>query len=385
MLKQYRLRDYNFRLLIYMAVLGTFGVLLVGSADASLRNRQLVGLLAGMIITVVISLIDYSWVLYFHRILYILNIALLVMVLLYGSNKKGASRWMDLGFIQFQPTELAKVIIVLFFAGFFMKHEKDLNTFKTILLSLILIAIPLGLILRQPDLKNTLTILVLFCILVYAAGLSYKNIGKALLIILPIVVTGFLLITQTDLPILSDYQKDRIMSFLDSDNDAYSEDIIQQNNSIMAIGSGRLTGKGLNNDDVNSSNKGNFVAENQNDFIFAVAGEELGFAGCIVILALEFLISFECILTGIRAKDKAGNLICCGAASLTAVQGFINICVATGLMPNTGTNLPFVSYGLTSLLSLCIIMGFVLNVGLQRKRYTGKAGQPVRLQMERDR
>lgn len=375
MLKQYRLKDYNFRLLFYMAVLGTIGVLLVGSADASLRNKQLIGLMAGMILTVIISLIDYSWVLYFHRILYLLNIGLLILVLLYGSNKKGASRWMDLGFLQFQPTELAKIIIILFFAGFFMKHEKDLNTFKTILLSLVLIAIPLGLILRQPDLKNTLTILILFCILIYVAGISYRNIGKALLIVVPLIIVGFLLITQTNLPILSDYQKNRIMSFLDSDNDEYSDDVIQQNNSIMAIGSGRLTGKGLNNDDVNSSNKGNFVAENQNDFIFAVAGEELGFVGCIIIMALEFLISFECILTGIRSKDMAGNIICCGAAALTAVQGFINICVATGLLPNTGTNLPFVSYGLTSLLSLCIIMGFVLNVGLQRRRFTEKNGR----------
>jgi len=300
---------------------------------------------------------------------------LMLLVIFWGKTIGVATRWIEIGGFRFQPIEIVKIIMILFFARFFMDHEQDINHPKVIMRALLFIGIPLVLVFLQPDLKNTLTILILFCILIYVAGISYRNIGKALLIVVPLIIVGFLLITQTNLPILSDYQKNRIMSFLDSDNDEYSDDVIQQNNSIMAIGSGRLTGKGLNNDDVNSSNKGNFVAENQNDFIFAVAGEELGFVGCIIIMALEFLISFECILTGIRSKDMAGNIICCGAAALTAVQGFINICVATGLLPNTGTNLPFVSYGLTSLLSLCIIMGFVLNVGLQRRRFTEKNGR----------
>lgn len=118
---------------------------------------------------------------------------------------------------------------------------------------------------------------------------------------------------------------------------------------------------------MSSANKGNFVSQIQTDFIFAVAGEELGFLGTSGIIILLLLIDLECILMGRRAKDMAGKMICCGVATVVSFQSFINICVATGMMPNTGTPLPFLSYGLTSLVSLYIGMGVVLNVGLQSK------------------
>ena len=169
--------------------------------------------------------------------------------------------------------------------------------------------------------------------------------------------------------ILEDYQKTRIMSFLYPEDAEYSDDIMQQQNSITAIGSGQLTGKGYNNNEVASATKGNFVSQVQTDFIFAVAGEELGFLGSSVIIVLLAVICLECVVSGIRAKDLSGKLICCGVATIVAFQSFINICVATGLMPNTGTPLPFVSYGLTSMVSLYIGMGLVLNVGLQNRNY----------------
>ena len=129
-------------------------------------------------------------------------------------------------------------------------------------------------------------------------------------------------------------------------------------------------GKKLSGDDqVSSVNAGNFVAENQTDFIFAVAGEEYGFIGCITLIVLLLLISVECIRMSLRAKDLAGKIVCCGVGSIVAIQSFLNICVATGLAPNTGTPLPFVSYGLTSLVSLFIGMGLVMNVGLQSSAY----------------
>ncbi len=375
MLRQYRLRDYNFILLILLFLICTFGVLLVGSAEASLQKRQLLGCVAGAVIMIILSFVDYSWILNFYWIIYVINLGLLVYVFLSGKSAKGAARWIEIGgangFV-FQPTELAKILLILFFAMYFMKHENDLNTFRTIVKSVILIAIPLFLIFEQPDLKNTITIGILFCVLIYVAGISYKIIGRILLVVVPLTVGVFLLITQTDLPIIDDYQKDRIMTFLDPENDEYSDAVIQQNNSVTAIGSGQLRGKGLNNSEVSSSNKGNFVAEIQNDFIFAVAGEELGFIGCFCIILILFLIVFMCILTGLRAKDLAGKILCCGVGAVVAIQSFINICVATGLFPNTGTPLPFVSYGLTSIMSLFIGMGFVLNVGLQRKRYNEK-------------
>lgn len=375
MIRRYHLREYNFTLIVLLALICIFGVLLVGSAEASLQKRQLIGCIAGFILMIIISFIDYSWVLNFYWVIYGINLFLLLLVNVSGTTAKGASRWIQIGGengLQFQPTELSKILLILFFAMYFMKHENDISTFKTILKSLALLAVPLFLVFRQPDLKNTITIGLLFCVLIYMAGIQYKIIGRFIAIVVPLGLVMVFLITSTDLPIIDDYQKDRIMTFLDPENDEYSDDVLQQNNSVTAIGSGQFSGKGLNNNEVSSSNKGNFVAEIQNDFIFAVAGEELGFVGCFCIVLILFLIVFMCILTGIRAKDSAGRILCCGMAALVAIQSFINICVATGLMPNTGTPLPFVSYGLTSLISLFIGMGFVLNVSLQRRHYAEK-------------
>ena len=369
MFKLYKLKDYSFRLVLWLVVISGIGVMLVGSAMKSLQPRQLFGVILGLAVMTVVSLIDFSWILNFYWILYFVNILLLLAVRIAGKTTYGATRWISIGPLQFQPTELSKIILILFFARFLMDHENDLNTLKTLAKSILLIAVPLILIKIQPDLKNTITVAVLFCVLLYIAGLSYKIIGTVLLMTVPLVIVFLILVTQTDLPILEDYQKTRIMSFLYPEDAEYSDDIMQQQNSITAIGSGQLTGKGYNNNEVASATKGNFVSQVQTDFIFAVAGEELGFLGSSVIIVLLAVICLECVVIGIRAKDLSGKLICCGVATIVAFQSFINICVATGLMPNTGTPLPFVSYGLTSMVSLYIGMGLVLNVGLQNRNY----------------
>ena len=209
----------------------------------------------------------------------------------------------------------------------------------------------------------------LFCVLIYVAGISYKIIGGAVLLIVPVLIIFLFIIIQPDQHLIKDYQRDRIMSFLYPEDETYADDIEQQRNSMTAIGSGQLTGKGLNTNEVSSVNKSNFVSENQTDFIFAVVGEEFGFLGCCAIVLLELLICIESVRMGNRAKDLSGKIICCGMATIIAFQSFINICVATGLTPNTGTPLPFVSYGLTSLVSFYIGMGIVINVGLQNSAY----------------
>ena len=367
MFRHYRLRDYNVILILLLIALSSLGVLLVGSADHSLQSRQLAGFLAGLALMVVLSFIDYNWILHFHWPIYIINLGLLGLVIAYGVASHGAERWINIAGLTFQPTELSKILIILFFAAFFQMHEANINDWSTILRAVALIGISLVMIFAQPDLKNTITIAAVFCMMYFAAGLAYKRILVVLLVVIPLVGGSLYLITQTDLPIVDDYQKERVMTFLEPDNDEYSESAMQQDNSVMAIGSGQLTGKGLNNTK-ESASKGNFIAEIQNDFIFAVAGEELGFAGTSTLLVLMFLIIFMCMRTASQARNLSGRIICTGMGSLIAIQSFINIGVASGLLPNTGTPLPFVSYGLTSLLSLYIGMGVVLNVGLQRKR-----------------
>lgn len=370
MLKQYKLRFYNFRLIIFLLAISLIGVTLVGTAAENLKSKQFVGVILGLIIMVILSLMDYSWIMNFQWFMYGFNIIMLIVVRIAGSSANGAARWIGIGSFRFQPTELSKIILIVFFAKFFMDHEENLNTLKTLASSAGLLAVPLILILEQPDLKNTLTVIVIFCMMIYIAGLSYKVIGGALLISVPLLIIFLSIVVQPDQKLLKDYQRSRIMSFLYPENEEYSDNIEQQKNSKTAIASGELVGKRISGDDSTASvNEGNFVSENQTDFIFAVAGEEYGFIGCTTIVLLLLAISFECIRMSLRAKDLSGKILCCGMGGLIALQSFINICVATGMAPNTGTPLPFVSYGLTSLVSLYIGMGLVLNVGLQSSAY----------------
>lgn len=371
MLRLYKIRDYNFLLVAVVAATSILGLLLVNSADSSLTTRQLAGMIMGAVLMVVVSLIDYSWLLHFRTGIYIVNFLLLLMVLLFGITSKGAARWISIGGVQFQPTELCKILIIMFFSSWFMKNANSISSWRTIFRAAILLLVPLIMIFRQPDLKNTITVSVVFTCMYFAAGLDYKKIGIILLVTVPLFLGVMFLITQTDLNIINDYQKNRIMTFLEPNNDEYDESAMQQNNSVMAIGSGQITGKGLNNSDVSTANKGNFIAEIQNDFIFAVAGEELGFLGCLLLIGLELSIVLLCFYTGRTAKDMGGRLLCDGIGSLIGFQSFLNISVATGLFPNTGTTLPFISYGLTSLVSFYIGIGLVLNVGLQKKKYYG--------------
>ena len=236
---------------------------------------------------------------------------------------------------------------------------------------MVLILIPLALIYEEPNLSTTICTAVLFCVLMYVGGLSYKFIGTVLLITVPVAVILLSLVVQPDQNILDDYQQKRILAWLNPEEYA-SDEAYQQNNSVMAIGSGQLTGKGLNNNTTTSVKNGNFILEPQTDFIFAIVGEELGFVGCCIVIALLLLIVIQCILIGIRAQDTTGRIICCGVGALIGIQSFINIAVATQIFPNTGIPLPFVSYGLTSLWSMYLGIGLVLNVGLQPKKYQDK-------------
>lgn len=371
MFKQYKLKNYRFRLVAYVVLLCIIGVMVVGSAKPSVQNKQIIGIAGGLVVMVIVSLIDYGTILKFRRPIYLLAVVLLAVIFIpgVGDNTGGATRWIQVtSSFKFQPSEFCKILLIIFFAGFFMKYKDQLNTWKTILLSLILAGIPLALIVKEPDLSTTIATTMIFIILLFVAGLSYKIVAGVLALGVPTSIIGIILILKHALP-LNEYQYKRIYSWLQPSK--YADDAYQQQNSIMAIGSGQLWGKGLNNSSIASMKNGNFISEPQTDFIFAVVGEELGFIGCVIVIVLLLLIVFECILIAKNAKDLGGRLICCGMAALIGFQSFINICVTTGLMPNTGLPLPFVSYGLTSIMSLFIGLGMVLNVGLQARKYHG--------------
>lgn len=368
--KPYRLKDFKFSLLILVLATSFLGVLVIGSANKNFQNKQILGLVIALVVMAVVSLIDYVWILNFYWLIYGLAVFLLAIVLIPGVGVyvNGARRWINLGFTNFQPSELAKILLIIFFAKFIMKHEEDLSDKVTIIKAVILIAIPLLLIVKEPNLSTTIATALLFCVLMYVGGLSYRFIGTVLLITIPLAIIFLSIVVQPDQKLLKDYQQKRILAWLEPQKYA-TDDAYQQNNSVMAIGSGQLTGKGLNNNTTTSVKNGNFILEPQTDFIFAIVGEELGFVGCCLVITLLLLIVIQCILVGVRSQDMAGRVIACGVGSLIGIQTFINIAVATQVFPNTGIPLPFVSYGLTSLVSLYIGIGLVLNVGLQPKKY----------------
>ena len=368
--KPYKLKNYRFGLVALVLVLSIIGILVVGSANESYQSKQILGVVIGLVVMAIVSLIDYVWIANFYWILYGMSVFMLAIVLIPGIGVyvNGARRWINLGFTNFQPSELAKILLIIFFAKFIMKHEDDLSEKQTILKAVILIAIPLALIYKEPNLSTTICTATLFCFLMYVGGLSYRFIGTVLLIIVPVAVIFLSIVVQPNQKLLDNYQQKRILAWLEPEKYA-SDEAYQQINSVMAIGSGQLTGKGLNNNTTTSVKNGNFILEPQTDFIFAIVGEELGFLGCCLIIALLLLIVIDCILIGIHAQDTAGKVICCGVGSLIGIQTFINVAVATRIFPNTGIPLPFVSYGLTSLVSLYLGIGLVLNIGLQPKKY----------------
>ncbi|OUN71643.1 rod shape-determining protein RodA [Drancourtella sp. An57] len=366
--KPYRLKDFKFSLLISVLALTCLGIMVIGSAKQSVQGRQIIGLVIGLIALAVVSMIDYVWILNLQWILYGLTIAMLLAVRFFGRDVNGATRWIDFGFTTFQPSELAKILLVLFFAKYIMNHEDEITKPVTIIKAVLLMAAPCFLIYKQPDLSTTISIVLVFCVMMYVGGLGYKFIGIFLLITVPTAVILLSLIVHSDIDILQGYQETRILAWLQPEKYS-SDEAYQQNNSIMAIGSGRLTGKGLNNNTTTSVKNGNFILEPQTDFIFAIVGEELGFVGCCIVIGLLLLIVIQCMRIGMRAPDTGGRIICCGVAAQIGIQSFINISVATGLFPNTGIPLPFVSYGMSSLVSMFIGIGLVLNVGLQQKKY----------------
>ncbi|MBR4769129.1 MAG: FtsW/RodA/SpoVE family cell cycle protein, partial [Lachnospiraceae bacterium] len=214
----------------------------------------------------------------------------------------------------------------------------------------------------------------IFASIMVIGNLSFKTIIGILAVAVPLFAILIYLIMQPDQQILSEYQKNRLFSFFNKE--ATANDVgYQQTYSEMAIGSGQLLGKGYRNNEIYSVKNADFIAEQQTDFIFAVIGEEFGFVGCSVVIVLCFLISLECFRAALRAKDMAGRIIAAGVGAHLGFQSFINIGVVTFLLPNTGLPLPFVSYGLTSLIVSFLEIGFVLNVGLQHKAVVDRAVQ----------
>ncbi len=372
---RYRLKNFNLALLLCVIALCILGYMVLGSAvindadGAETMKKQLIGMIGGGILMAFLTLTDYHFWLKLHWVLY--GGSLLILGLLFtplGYTTKGATRWLNLPALgRLQPSEFVKAAVIVFFAWFFQKYRDRINKPAVVFSALGLFLLPAVMIFMEPDLSTTLTFVLLFLVLLYMSQISYKWLGGMAACTVP--VAGFLIwdSMQENPLILKRYMLNRLFSFLNPDDFSGSGLTAQQDRAIMAISSGRLSGKGLFNASFDSVKAGNFLSEENCDFVFAVVGEELGFWGSAAILALFALTVFLCFRTASKAPDLAGRLICAGSGAFLGLQVFFNIGVTSGVLPNTGVVLPFFSHGISSLLSAFMCLGLVMNVALQRR------------------
>jgi len=367
-LKQYDFKRYNLPLIIIVLVLGLIGAFLIKQVQAEDFLKHLIGLGGGIIMAMIVSLFDYHFIAGFYIVLYVINLVLLILVKTIGTTINNSQRWLDLKIFEFQPSELTKIILIIFTAKIFSMFRDRINKLPVILFSAISIAIPTFFILIQTNLSTSLVIMFIFIMMIFAAGLSWKIILPVLIIAIPCFMGLFWYIQQDYQVLLKPYQQERVLSILNPD--LYEEEMYQQENSISAIGSGQLYGKVLIDNGADGRNY-DYVPISESDFIFSVAGEEFGFIGCCFIIALFAVIIYICIMTAKKAPDYMGMLIAIGIASMFMFQVFVNIGVATKILPNTGIPLPYVSSGLSSMISAMLAIGIILNIGLQPKRTRG--------------
>lgn len=228
-LKKYHLKDFNFILVIAVLILSIVGILAVGSALPSAQTKQIIGVALGVIVMLVISVIDFEWVLNFYWVIYIVNILLLLCVEFFGVNYNGAQRWIDLKFTTLQPSDLTKIFLILFFAKFLTIHESRIKEPKTIIKCVLLVLPSLYLILTQPNLSNTICIAAVFCILMFLGGLSYKFILTVLAIAIPSLIIFLAVAVMPNQPFLEEYQQERILAWL------YPEEYASELNSFYVI------------------------------------------------------------------------------------------------------------------------------------------------------
>ncbi len=369
-----QLANLDFWLIGAVCILSIFGIICIGSAthinlgeDPGNFYKQMIWFAIGLALMAAAVLIDYHFFSQFYILFYFINIALLIAVLLFGSDSHGAVRWIAIGPVSLQPSEFSKVIMIFCLAKVLDKYKEKINHIPFLLFILASVLIPVALIQKQPALSASLVLLSVMCIELFITGLNFKLIRMILYVTVPSVLFVFYDVArETPLimdKILKNHQFNRILTFVhpESNPDTY----YQTEKAIHAIGSGQLTGKGLFHGTLNQLS---YLPEPHNDFIFSVIGEEFGFIGCMAVLFLLLFIVFRCILIAISTRDLFSQLIVSGVAGMIAFQTFVNVGVATGIMPNTGMSLPFVSYGGSSMWTNMAAIGLVLNIGLKRSK-----------------
>jgi len=368
--RQYK--SFDFVLALMIVILAMCGLVMLGSAtriDISgaygLYSKQKLWLASGLALMLAAAFVDYHFICRFYIPIYVLSIVLLGTIFFLANNINNTFRWFGVMGQSVQPSEFAKVFSIIFLATFIDKHSEKIEKLPFFLALIGLALLPAALVYLQPSLSAAGVILVISAVVIFAGGIPYRNILILLLFLAPAVTflyTDFMSEDRVIIDkVMQDYQIERIEKMLDPSLDA--EATSQLERSKYAIGSGQLYGKGLY-----GGTHGYGTAESENDFIFAVLGEEFGFVGCAFIIVLMFLIIIKCLYTAATAADTQGRLIASGAAAMFFFQSFFHVGVTIGIMPVTGVTFPFFSYGGSSMWTCMIAAGLVINVGMTKSK-----------------
>ena len=313
-------------------------------------KKQMVFYLLGFIFMFAISRIPYQQWVYPAIFLYVINIIVLIICDKIGVIKGGAKSWIDLGFMMYQPSETMKTCWVLYLASY-LRYRESYRTLSGLIPPFIITGIPVLLIRQQPDNGTAFLFIPTLFIILYLVGARLRHLG---LIVLSLGLLCIPLWTH----VLTTKQKARIYSYLSPDEYALSS-AFQTNISLLAIGEGHWTGKGIGEGRVNQHN---LLPEAHTDFIFSIVAEELGLIGALGLIICYMILLYTCYWLALRTREPFGRTIVIGIGTLLTVQALINISVAIVLIPTTGITLPFVSSGGSSFISSCIMIGLVLSV-----------------------
>ncbi|HLN19099.1 MAG TPA: rod shape-determining protein RodA [Patescibacteria group bacterium] len=318
-------------------------------------EKQVISLTIGLLAMFFLAFYDYRVLNAMSTRMYFSLLALLLLVIFFGTTVRGTTGWIGISTLRFQPVEIAKVVLVIFLASFLSKKKNQLSIVVRTIVSIILIFLPIYLILKQPDFGSAAIILVVWIMMLLVSGINKKN----LFILFTIGVLSF----SSGWFLLKDYQKDRLVNFINPERDPQGSgyNVLQ---SIVAVGSGGLSGKGLGH---GSQSQLNFLPEKHTDFIFAVISEELGFLGASVVFLLFGIIFFRIRQIAMGSRDNFGYLLAVGIMAMIFAQFLVNIGMNVGLMPVTGVPLPFLSYGGSSLVSILASIGIVQGIYLRRE------------------
>lgn len=353
-------RQFDLILVGLVILLILYGVIMIYSANQNTEDLrdlwrvQLFRAAIGLVIMVMVAAFDYRWYASLYKLLYVVMLAFLGTLFIAAELTAGTLRWLDFRLFPVQPSEIAKIVVILVSAKILADRDGEMHRLRNLLFSLLLVIPPLVLIYLQPSLGTTIILSVVWFIMALMAGIHLFHVG--VLGLVAVVISPIVWLT------MAEYQRSRVLLFLNPENDPGAYYNIQQ--ALISIGSGGTLGKGFG---IGTQNQLHFLRVRHTDFIFSVIGEELGLLGSLLLFVLILALIWRIMRAADLAGDNFGRLICIGVAATVFFQSFVNLGVNMGLLPVTGTPLPFVSYGGSSLTAFLIAIGLVQSVLMRHK------------------